>query len=535
MYFRNVLEGLTIEELILYLRKSRSDDPTLSVAEVLAKHEQDLQELAVRLFGQKIPEKQIYREVASSETLDDRPEMVKVLRAIENPKIKAIICIDPQRLSRGRLSQQGQLIDLLQYTKTMVITMYKTYDLEDEYDREAFERELKRGNEYLEYAKKVMKAGRERAVKSGQYISTARPYGYKHLVYKDGKKRIRTLEIIPQEAEIVKMIFDWYAHKGLTPAQICDRLDEMKVKPMKKDFWKRETISAILRNPTYIGKVRWYRRRQKKSVLNQEIIVTTPNTPEEMILVDGLQESIIDEALFNEVQARIKSRHKPVQKNLGLKNYYAGIAKCGVCGRNLKLLQGTDGINRLVCPSSKHCNTGTVYFSEFEESVIEALSKVIKDFEMKLEYDNVDVVEEHNRNIKILENRLEELRKEEISQWQKYTVDKMPKHIFDVLNKNVLDDIASVEWQLSEMKSNAPVQTSYEDKIYSFKYALKLLKDESVSAEYKNEYMKDLVKCIKYTRPRGEKLTIARANELDIPDMRGKWLMQPYEIEIELG
>ena len=70
MYFRNVLEGLTIEEIIIYLRKSRSDDPTLSVSEVLAKHEQDLQELAVRLFGQKIPEKQIYREVASSETLE---------------------------------------------------------------------------------------------------------------------------------------------------------------------------------------------------------------------------------------------------------------------------------------------------------------------------------------------------------------------------------------------------------------------------------------------------------------------------------
>lgn len=535
MYFRNVLDGLKIEEIIIYLRKSRSDDPTLSVSEVLAKHEQDLQELAMRLFGQKIPEKQIYREVASSETLDDRPEMVKVLRAIENPKIKAILCVDPQRLSRGRLSQQGQLIDLLQYTKTMVITMYKTYDLEDEYDRDSFERELKRGNEYLEYAKKVMKAGRERAVKSGQYISTARPYGYKHLVYKDGKKRIRTLEIIPQEAEIVKMIFDWYANKGLTPAQICDRLNEMKIKPMKKDIWVRETISAILRNPTYIGKVRWYRRRQKKGVVNQEIVITTPNTPEEMILVDGLHDSIIDEALFDEVQKRIKTRHKPVQKDLELKNYYAGIAKCGVCGRNLKLLQGTDGINRLVCPRSKHCNTGTVYFSEFEESVIEALSKTIEDFEMKLEYDNVDVVEEHNRNIRILESRLEELRKEEISQWQKYTVDKMPKHIFEVLNKKVLEDIASVEWQLSEMKENAPEQTSYEDKIYSFKYALKLLKDSSASPSLKNEYMKDLVKCIKYTRPRGEKLTIARANELGMPDMRGKWLMQPYEIEIEIG
>lgn len=36
----------------------------------------------------------------------------------------------------------------------------KTFDLRNEYDKEAFERELMRGNEYLEYTKKIMSRGR---------------------------------------------------------------------------------------------------------------------------------------------------------------------------------------------------------------------------------------------------------------------------------------------------------------------------------------------------------------------------------------
>ena len=38
----------------------------------------------------------------------------------------------------------------------MIITPIKTYNLHDEYDRDIFERELKRGNEFLEYQKDLI-------------------------------------------------------------------------------------------------------------------------------------------------------------------------------------------------------------------------------------------------------------------------------------------------------------------------------------------------------------------------------------------
>ena len=71
------------EEVLEYLRKSRSDDPMLSVEEVLEKHETILKEWADRNLDTPIPDDNIYREVVSGETIEGRPEMRKLLKRIE--------------------------------------------------------------------------------------------------------------------------------------------------------------------------------------------------------------------------------------------------------------------------------------------------------------------------------------------------------------------------------------------------------------------------------------------------------------------
>ena len=62
------------DEIIAYLRKSRADDPLLTVEEVLARHEAILDGWAERNLGAKVTEK--YREVCSGETIADRPEIL---------------------------------------------------------------------------------------------------------------------------------------------------------------------------------------------------------------------------------------------------------------------------------------------------------------------------------------------------------------------------------------------------------------------------------------------------------------------------
>jgi DNA invertase Pin-like site-specific DNA recombinase len=144
----------TAKEILDYLRKSQSDDPLMTVEEVLQKHETILDEWAEKHLGEKVPEENKFREVISGETLKGRPEINRILRMIESPKYKAVVVVEPQRLTRGDLEDIGKLMKLLKHTNTYVITPPKTYDLRDEYDWDAFERELKRGNDYLEYTKR---------------------------------------------------------------------------------------------------------------------------------------------------------------------------------------------------------------------------------------------------------------------------------------------------------------------------------------------------------------------------------------------
>ena len=96
-------KDLSPDEILEYLRKSRTDDPTLDVEEILARHETILDEFAVRTWGKKIPDAQKMREVVSGETIDSRPELLKILKLIESPKIKAVLLVEVQRLRRPDL------------------------------------------------------------------------------------------------------------------------------------------------------------------------------------------------------------------------------------------------------------------------------------------------------------------------------------------------------------------------------------------------------------------------------------------------
>ena len=87
-------EYLKYRRWLIYLRKSRQDDPDETVAQVLAKHEEILQEFARRELGGEIPEENIYREVASGESIAERVEVKKVLARIEDPEIEGVLVVE---------------------------------------------------------------------------------------------------------------------------------------------------------------------------------------------------------------------------------------------------------------------------------------------------------------------------------------------------------------------------------------------------------------------------------------------------------
>ena len=222
--------NFTLEEVLEYLRKSQSDDPTLTVEEVLENHEKILDDWTERHLGGKIPERNKFREVVSGETMKERPGILQILRMIESPNIKAVLVVEPQRLTRGDGEEIGRLMKLFKYSNTLIATPYRTYDLRDDYDWEAFERELRKGNDYLEYSKKILNRGRLLSVSQGNYIGNVPPYGYDKDWVMDGKRKCPTLKINPEQANVVQMIFDMYVNKDMGCTRICNYLDNMGIK-----------------------------------------------------------------------------------------------------------------------------------------------------------------------------------------------------------------------------------------------------------------------------------------------------------------
>lgn len=553
MLYRQPELHLTPEEVLDYLRKSQSDDPTLTVEEVLEKHETILDEWAERFLGGKVPEKNKFREVVSGETMKERPGIQQVLRLIESPKIKAVAVVEPQRLTRGDGEEIGRLMKLFKFTNTLVITPQRIYDLRDEYDWDALKRELERGNDYLEYSKKILNRGRLLSVSQGNYIGNVPPYGYEKDWVMDGKKKCPTLKPHPEQAEIVQMIFDMYVNKDMGATNICHYLDALKVKPPKGEIWSPPAVTKMLDNIHYIGKVRWNFRKTMNVVEDGEIRKTRPQMKiGEYLIYDGKHNAIISEELFNAAQEK-KGRNHRAKPNTKIRNPLASILFCS-CGRamSLRTYKTKDGgqrnAPRLLCDGQVHCKTGSCLYDEMIDRVVQVLEQCIEDFEIRLTNDTGDSAKLHAKLIKSLEKKMKELEARELAQWQQQShpdpEQRMPVHIFKQLNESLLKEKEEVNQALCKAYESMPEPVDYEEKIVRFKDALEALKNPDLDAQTKNAFLKRCIERIEYKRDKPERIKSQKIRYYDkeLKKTRhksplptgGNWTNPPIELDVKL-
>lgn len=541
------------EEVLDYLRKSQSDDPNLTVEEVLEKHESILDEWAEKNLGAKVPEENKFREVVSGETLKERPEINKVLRLIESPKYKAVKIVEPQRLTRGNLEDIGRIMNLLKLTNTLVITPSRVYDLRDEYDWDAFKRELERGNDYLNYYKKIQKRGRELSVAAGNYIGSIAPYGYEKTVVKVDKKECPTLKPHPEQADVVRMIFDMYVNQDMGRPSICYRLDELGVKPPKGERWSPAALKDMLENIHYIGKVKWNWRRTVTIVEDGEYKKTNPKSAVgEYLVYEGKHEAIIPLELFEAAQTKQKRNHRAKVKTK-VRNPFAGLLWCK-CGRamSLRYYKKPDGTERsaarLLCDGQAYCKTSSCLFDEMVERVKGILKDCINDFEIRLQNNEEDSIKLHMNLIKRLEAKKAELDEKEVAQWEAQAnpdpSKRMPEHVFKILNERILKEKEEVKQALCKAYESMPDPVDYEEKLHRFQDALNALEDPDAPADKQNKLLKMCIERMEYTR---EKATRTKSKQIRYYDPEKKhtryksplttganWDTKPFELDVKL-
>lgn len=361
----------------IYLRKSRKDDEVIS-GDTLSRHEKMLMDLADRM-GIVIHEHDIYREIVSGESIEARPQMQRLLKAVEMRTYTAVLCIELERLSRGNGADQARILKAFQFSNTKIITLNKTYDLasDDEFDEEFFEFGLFMSRREYKTIKRRLLRGRLQSQQEGYFTGSTLPFGYGKMKNPEGKGYI----LIPNEqTPILQMIFRRYASGDLL-ADIVQDLNTAGIQTARtlNAKWTTNRVRDMLRNRVYIGEINVNKYAKNRRMEDGRIIETKRRNPD-MKTVPGKHEPIIDMETWDKVQARFARFAPRTNIDRSLKNPLASIMRCAECGKMMARRTYTHkgvSIPIIVCQSNR-CITRQSNLEMVENMVIEALKKELE-------------------------------------------------------------------------------------------------------------------------------------------------------------
>ncbi len=99
-------------------------------------------------------------------------------------------------------------------------------------------------------------AGKRRAVERGRRNGGPRPFGYRHVPCVVDGRATSTLEVVPDEATVVRRMFEDWVH-GKSQATIARELNAAGIPTVRGVPWSQSRVGQMLKNPLYRGMVRY--------------------------------------------------------------------------------------------------------------------------------------------------------------------------------------------------------------------------------------------------------------------------------------
>lgn len=392
----------------MYLRKSRKDIELeqQGEGETLSRHYKMLTTLSKKLRI-VISDEDIYREVVSGESIEERPEIQKLLYKVQQGYYKGIFVIEIERLARGDSIDQGIVLRSFKLTDTKVITPIKIYDFKEEIDEEYMEFGLFMSRREYKVITRRLQNGRLMSASEGKFVASRAPFGYNKIKLKNQKGY--SLEINKEEADIVQTIFDLFVNNKYSPSEICKYLNKISVPAPKNNVWSASGIREILRNPVYKGYIQFNERVTLKAIDNNKICKsrhTNKGDLKELIYVKGLHEAIVSEEIFDKAAQIRKSRDvSPLNKNYTLQNPLSGLLKCRLCGKSL-VRYTMRGSKRIYC-KTYDCKNVSNSIDEIEDKILIFLKEWLNNKEIYFNYNKEDSsIELDYKILKSTENKL---------------------------------------------------------------------------------------------------------------------------------
>ena len=397
---------------------------------------------------------------------DKREEFQRMLRDAKLGKIDMIITKEISRFARNTL-------DSIQYTRKLlsygVCVWFQNDGINTIDDDSEFRLTIMAGvaqDEIRKLSSRV-KFGHAQSIKNGVVLGH-RMYGYSN---NQGK-----LELVPEEADMVRMIFQDYA-SGISTPRIEKKLWDMGYRSFKGGKINRDVIKNIIRNPKYKGyycggKVKVVDMFTKK----QEFL---PQSEWIMFKDDGSRvPQIIDETTWEKANAYLRERGEAIKSrrtSFKSENIFTGKLFCANDGAPYWMKQhyirGKEDV-RWVCSykiknGAASCNSFGLAESELKEVIAELINKSSENIDSILE-EYFEILQSSIKNIPDNKNEISRLEKQIDLLKQKrekileYNLDgKISDDEFISRNKEYVKQIKQIESHILEIqntKSPEPVE-----------------------------------------------------------------------------
>lgn len=431
------------------MHESQKDSPEHQKGAILEHAEQ----LGIDIIG-------FFEDRDTGTAIVGRPDVQQMVKEAQEGSFDVILFSSLSRFSRDALDS----ISL----KRMIVNVAgrRLISIEDFYDSGVEDNEMLFGvvsvvNQKLsEQISTASRRGIRQSARSGNFIGSIAPYGYKKATV-DGRK---TLVVDPERAPIVKKIFDLYVNRKMGVKAIVNHLNNEGIPSYRGGKWGLSSVQRVLQNEAYTGEnvfgkyeiVKEYRDIRNMHDRHRKQVQRDEDEWERTSF--KTHEAIISDDMFRKAQEIRLIRGGG--KRGGRRQYVNVFAKmifCKHCGCAMVSMasKSSDKYRYLMCSKRRRQGeTGCVngkwipYYS-FRDEII---GWIVTQLSKKINSEEIAV--RSTRNVSFAEHDFEK----EIKRYKKEIEDNR-KLLFEIRRQHMLGEIDEDQYEFEKEQYEKEIQT----------------------------------------------------------------------------
>jgi site-specific DNA recombinase len=468
-------------------KESQKDSP---------EHQRMLCEEKAQMEGLKV--EFVYEDRSSGSNINDRDEIKEMLEDAQKGMFSTIIFASLSRFARDTSDALNLKKKFVNFLGLRLISIEDTYDSLVKDDELLFTIISSVNQKLSEQIALSSRRGIKQSAMKGNFTGSKAPFGYKKVLIKVGGDDRKSLEILEEQAEIVRKIFDLYVSSHMGEKAIVNYLNEEGIPSPKSGewgymekgvlfpdggIWGITTIQKILQNEAYTGRNVFSKYTVQKVYLdinnmeNRTKRLRQKDKEDWNRIEDPLWDAIIDDEIFEKAQ-KIRLQRGGGKRG-GIRNVkvnpFAGLVTCAHCGSNfVSMKSGKTGKNGreyryLICSKRrrlgvKGCkNNLWVPLAEFKDATLNLITQRLKSLINVEEVSaSVEIPKGNEKNNvekrkKTLEQLLVQRRKLLMGIRRDYKLNEIDKDQFElekeIYNKEIDEILVKIE-QLNKLQTD---------------------------------------------------------------------------------